>query len=105
MRQIAEALDAGRVDQTLVERQQRLFRRLLDAGLTLEKEERDDRGERESRSATGAEGTFTPPGDVRSRPTTRYREPTWSELRGLTAEERRAVLEYFKRINAESERP
>jgi hypothetical protein len=105
MRQIAEALDAGRVDQTLVERQQRLFRRLLDAGLTLEKEERDDRGERESRSATGAEGTFTPPADVRSRPTARYREPTWSELRGLTAEERRAVLEYFKRINAESERP
>jgi hypothetical protein len=42
---------------------------------------------------------------VRSRPTARYREPTWSELRGLTAEERRAVLEYFKRINAESERP
>jgi hypothetical protein len=105
MRQIAEALDAGRVDQTLVERQQRLFRRLLDAGLTLEKEERDDRGDRESRSATGAEGTFTPPADVRSRPTARYREPTWSELRGLTAEERRAVLEYFKRINAESERP
>ena len=105
MRQIAEALDGGRVDQTLVERQQRLFRRLLDAGLTLEKEERDDRGDRESRSATGAEGTFTPPADVRSRPTARYREPTWSELRGLTAEERRAVLEYFKRINAESERP
>lgn len=105
MRQVAEALDAGRVDQTLVERQQRLFRRLLDAGLTLEKEERDDRGNRESRSATGAEGTFTPPADVRSRPTARYREPTWSELRGLTAEERRAVLEYFKRINAESERP
>ncbi len=105
MRQIAEALDAGRVDPTLVERQQRLFRRLLDAGLTLEKEERDDRGDRESRSATGAEGTFTPPADIRSRPTARYREPTWSELRGLTAEERRAVLEYFKRINAESERP
>ncbi|MGQ0715372.1 MAG: hypothetical protein ACT4PJ_16870 [Gemmatimonadaceae bacterium] len=105
MRQIAEALDAGRVDQTLIERQQRLFRRLLDAGLTLEKEERDDRGERESRSATGAEGTFTPPAEVRSAPTARYREPTWSELRGLTAEERRAVIEYFKRINAASERP
>ena len=105
MRQIAEALDGGGVDQALVERQQRLFRRLLDAGLTLEKDERDDRGERESRSATGAEGTFTPPTDVRSTPAARYREPTWSELRGLTADERRAVLEYFKRINAESERP
>ena len=105
MREIAEALDAGNVDPALVERQQRLFRRLLDAGLTLEKEERDDRGERESKSATGAEGTFTPPADVQSRPTARYREPTWAELRGLTAEERRAVIEYFKRINAESARP
>jgi hypothetical protein len=105
MRQIAEALDAGRIDQALLERQQRLFRRLLDAGLTLEKEERDDRGERESRSATGTEGTFTPSAEVRSPPGTRYREPTWNELRGLTAEERRAVIEYFKRINAESGRP
>jgi hypothetical protein len=32
---------------------------------------------------------------------TRYREPTWDELRGLSAEERRAVLEYFRRINAQ----
>jgi hypothetical protein len=30
----------------------------------------------------------------------RFREPTWDELRGLTADERRAILEYFKRINA-----
>jgi hypothetical protein len=31
----------------------------------------------------------------------RFREPTWDELRGLSADERRAILEYFKRINAE----
>jgi hypothetical protein len=30
----------------------------------------------------------------------KFREPTWEELRGLTADERRAILEYFKRINA-----
>jgi hypothetical protein len=29
----------------------------------------------------------------------KFREPTWNELRGLTPEERRAVIEYFKRIN------
>ena len=32
--------------------------------------------------------------------TLRFREPTWDELRGLTADQRRAILEYFKRINA-----
>ncbi len=30
----------------------------------------------------------------------KFREPTWEELRGLTADQRRAILEYFKRINA-----
>ena len=35
------------------------------------------------------------------RAATRFREPTWDELRGLSADERRAILEYFKRINAE----
>ena len=30
------------------------------------------------------------------------REPTWEELRGLSADERRAILEYFKRINAQN---
>jgi hypothetical protein len=100
MREIAQALEGGRLNPELLERQQRLFRRLLDAGLSLEKEERDDKGERESQSATGTE-TITPGTEASGRGATRFREPTWNELRGLTAEERRAVLEYFKRINAE----
>ncbi len=100
MRQLAEALEQGRLDPSVLGRQQQLFRRLLDAGLSLEKEEREDRGERESRSASGEE-RLTPGGDARGREAIRYREPAWNELRGLTPEERRAVLEYFKRINAE----
>ncbi|MEJ7809431.1 MAG: hypothetical protein WKG32_03345 [Gemmatimonadaceae bacterium] len=100
MRQLAEALDQGRVDASLLDRQQRLFRRLLDAGLSLEKEEREDQGKRESKSATGTD-VVTPGGDARGRDAARYREPAWNELRGLTVEERRAVLEYFKRINAD----
>jgi hypothetical protein len=103
MRQLADALEGARMDQSIAERQQRLFRRLLDAGLTLEKDERDDRGERESRSASDAQ-TITPGTDASGRPLVRFREPTWNELRGLTAEERRAVLEYFKRINADQPR-
>jgi hypothetical protein len=98
-RQIAQALDRGAVDQSLLDRQQRLFRRLLDAGTTLEQDERDDRGKRESRAATGAEA-FTPGGPANGRAASRYREPTWSELRGLTADERRLVLDYFRRLNA-----
>jgi hypothetical protein len=100
MRQIAEALQQGRLDPSIVDRQQRLFRRLLDAGLSLQKEEREEQGERESKAATGSD-RFTPGADARGREATRFREPDWNELRGLTAEERRAVLEYFKRLNAE----
>jgi hypothetical protein len=100
MRQIAEALQQGRLDATVVDRQQRLFRRLLDAGLSLQKEEREEQGERES-TAAGATERVTPGSEARGRDANRFREPDWNELRGLTAEERRAVLEYFKRLNAE----
>lgn len=100
MRQIAEALQQGRIDASVVDRQERLFRRLLDAGLSLQKEEREEQGERESKSATG-DARFTPGAEAKGRDATRFREPDWNELRGLTAEERRAVLEYFKRLNAE----
>ncbi len=100
MRQIAEALQRGRLDQQTLDRQQRLFRRLLDAGRTLERDEREDTGKRESRTAEDYE-LISPARDAAGRPTHRYREPTWSELRDLTPEERRAVLEYFKRINAQ----
>jgi hypothetical protein len=95
---IAEALDAGRVDPTTIQRQQQLFRRMLDAGRTLEQDERDDSGKREAQAAKAHEGV-TPQSDARGRDAVKFREPTWNELRGLTPEERRAVIEYFKRIN------
>ena len=94
-RQLAEALEQTRVDASTVARQQQLFRRLLDAGRSLEKEEREDK------SAKGDEHFDPGQGAARGRAASRFREPTWSDLRGLTADERRAILEYFKRINAE----
>lgn len=101
MRDIASQLETGRVDASLLDKQQRLFHRLLDAGLTLQKDEREDTGKREAESATNpqiAEPTNT---NATGRAALKYPEPTWSELRGLSAEERQAVMEYFKRINAE----
>jgi hypothetical protein len=100
-RQLAEALEQTHVDASTVARQQQLFRRLLDAGRSLEKEEREDNDKREAKAATGDEHFEPGRGDARGRAAIRFREPTWNELRGLTADERRAILEYFKRINAE----
>ena len=99
-RRIAQALERGVVDQSTLERQQRLFRRLLDAGQSLEKEERDDQGKREARSGSGSE-TFVPGAAPVARDGARFRVPTWEELRGLSPDERRLVIEYFKRLNAE----
>src|SRR5439155_13245808 len=58
-RQLAEALEGGRIDGTTLARQQQLFRRLLDAGRSLEKDEREDSNKREAKAATGNE-RFTP---------------------------------------------
>jgi hypothetical protein len=100
-RQLAEALEQTRVDAATVARQQQLFRRLLDAGRSLEKEEREDNDKREAKAATGDQ-RFDPGAEAaRGRAAAKFREPTWSDLRGLSADERRAILEYFKRINAE----
>jgi hypothetical protein len=100
-RRLAEALEGGRIDAATLARQEQLFRRLLDAGRSLEKDEREDSERREAKAAVGAEA-FTPENaNATGRAATRFREPSWDELRGLTADERRAILEYFKRINAE----
>jgi len=99
-RQLAEALEQTRVDAQTVARQQQLFRRMLDAGRSLEKEEREDNEKREAKSATG-DNKFDPGANaVRGKAGQKFGEPTWDELRGLSADERRAILEYFKRINA-----
>lgn len=101
MRDIAAQLETGRVDASLLDRQQKLFHRLLDAGLSLQKDEREDTGKRESESATNAASVAPTNTNATGRAALKYPEPTWNELRGLSAEERQSVMEYFKRINAE----
>ena len=100
-RQIARNLDAGTVDAATVARQQQLFRRLLDAGRTMEQNERDDTGQREAQAAAQGEAFSPSSGNTAGRAVDRFTAPQWNDLRGLSADERRAVLEYFRRINAE----
>src|SRR5207247_2034073 len=91
---------AGR-QRALAEQLERLYRKLLDAGRSLQGEEPDEQKDRTSRSATAADSVHIPaallPGATGTGPKVRY--PTWDELTGLTPEQRRMVLEYFRRLN------
>jgi hypothetical protein len=100
-RQLAQTLDQGAVDPTVLERQQRLFRRMLDAGRTLENDQKEESGKRESRPGD-QNNPFLPQGSTASgKASLKYRVPEWNELRGLSAEERRLVIEYFRRLNGD----
>lgn len=97
-REIARRLEDGRLNSDVIERQERLFRRLLDAGRSLESDDEDPRLERRSESADPSV-VAAPPGERPAEAAPRYRFPTWEELRALTPEERRFILEYFRRLN------
>ena len=100
-RELARQLENGRLDPRTIQRQERLYRRLLDAGRTLSGQEPDDQKERVSRAATG-DSVHVPgalaPGATGAAARVRY--PTWEELARLTPEQRRIVLEYFRLLNA-----
>ena len=98
-RTLAQALEAGATDPSTLDRQQRLFRKMLDAGRLLQQEERDEQGPRESKPGDKVSPFSPADGSVHGRDALKYRAPTWDELRELAPEERRAVLEYFRRLN------
>lgn len=104
-RDLARQLEAGRLDRRTVERQERLYRRMLDAGRTLQGEERDDQKERQSTTASG-DSVRLPPA-LRARlddGSGALRIPTWEQLQQLSPEDRRLVLEYFRRLTEGSPR-
>jgi hypothetical protein len=99
-RDLARRLEAGRLDRSVVERQERLFRRMLDAGRTLQGHEEDQKKERQSITATD-DSVHLPPA-LRARlqgEDERLRVPTWEELQQLSPEERRLVVDYFRRLS------
>ena len=99
-KELARRLDGGRLDRQVVERQERLFRRMLDAGRTLQGTEEDERKKRQSTTATG-DSVRLPPA-LRARLTEddgRLRVPSWDELQQLSPEERRLVVDYFRLLS------
>ena len=96
---LARRLEGGRLDRQVVERQERLFRRMLDAGRTLQGKEEDERKERQSTTATD-DSVHLPPA-LRAKllgDDDRLRVPSWEELQQLSPEERRLVVDYFRRL-------
>jgi len=98
-RQLADRIEAARLDRATLERQQRLFRRMLDAGRTLQSDEDPQDPERRSRTA-GETAPYTMTNTMRAR-ALRYPAPSWDELRALSPAERAMVLDYFRRLNAQ----
>ncbi len=100
---LARTLEAGRLDRQTIERQERLFRRMLDAGRTLQGQEEDDKQERQS--TTAKDDSIRLPPALRTRldgADALLRLPSWEELQQLSPEDRRRVVEYFRRL---SEKP
>jgi hypothetical protein len=100
-RQLAQALEQGAVDPAVLERQQRLFRRMLDAGKTLENDKQDESAKRESKPGDQSNPFLPPNGTAAGRAALKFRVPEWNELRALSPEERRLVIDYFRRLNGE----
>jgi hypothetical protein len=97
---LARRLESGRLDRQIVERQERLFRRMLDAGRTLQGREEDEKKERQSTTATD-DSIHLPPA-LRARLQNdgqELRVPSWEELQQLSPEERRLVVDYFRRLS------
>jgi hypothetical protein len=104
-RELARRMEAGRLDRQIVERQERLFRRMLDAGRTLQGREEDEKKERQSTTAT--EDSVRLPPALRARlqgDGEKLRVPSWEELQALSPEERRLVVDYFRRLAQPSPR-
>jgi hypothetical protein len=97
-RRLADRLEQGQLDRQTLERQQRLFRRMLDAGRTL-RNDQEDEPQRRSETAREREA-HAPAGSVPREAALQYPIPRWDQLKGLSATERAMVLDYFRRINA-----
>ncbi len=95
--ELARRLEEGAVDRQTVERQERLYRRLLDQGRTLRGSEEDEREER--RADAARPGEVHVPGAGRAERGPRYGYPGWEELMGLSPDDRRLILDYFRRLN------
>ncbi len=96
---LAQQIERNGIDPAVAARQQQLYRRLLDAGRFLEQDERDDQGPREAKAANGNGASGRIDGSASGKAANKFAPPTWNELRGLGPDERRIVIEYFRKLN------
>ncbi|HEX5388011.1 MAG TPA: DUF4175 family protein [Gemmatimonadales bacterium] len=97
---LARNLENRQLDRGIVQRQERLFRRMLDAGRTLQGREEDERKERQS--TPGSDDNVRLPPALRARlldDADRLRMPSWEDMQRLSPEERRLVMDYFRRLS------
>ncbi len=101
---LSRSLELGRLAPETIERQQHLFRRMLDAGRSLQGEEKDP--EKQRRSETAKPGELSRPDalDPRVLRGAEFPLPGWDELQRLSPDDRRRVLDYFRRLT-EATRP
>ena len=96
---LSQQIERNGIDPAVAARQQQLYRRLLDAGKFLEQDERDDQGPREAKAASGNGASGRINGAQSGKAANKFAPPTWNELRGLGPDERRIVIEYFRKLN------
>jgi hypothetical protein len=87
----------GRSPRELERRQEQLFRRLLDSGRSLERDEVSE--ERESTAAGAFERGEVTPLSEEALGALRYRIPDPERLQRLPPAVRQLVLQYFERLN------
>ncbi len=103
--EIAEMLRGGRLDREIMERQQELFHKLLDAGRSLEQEEEEEEDERESTTAGTYERRDAPPVSEAQLNAVRFPMPSAEALARLSPAERQLVRRYFERLNRQTPPP
>jgi hypothetical protein len=101
--ELARRLESGALNPETVERQETLFRRLLDAGRSLERED-EEPDRRESRPGADLQSEV-PRLDPAVLAGPRYPHPNEAVLRELPPAYRWMVLDYFDRLNRVGDEP
>lgn len=94
---LAQELQQGRLTPEMVERQERLFHRLLDAGRSLEREEFSEERESEEPGDFERGAVLSLTGDQLG--VLPYEVPDGEQLQRLSPAVRQLVLDYFERLN------
>ncbi len=96
--EIARNLASGQLDQNTLRRQEQLFRRLLDAGRSLERDEDPER--REAKAADLSRAGSVPEQGAETETGPRFPYPDDAALRAASRSDRQLILDYFDRLNA-----